>query len=189
MNIILDMDEVIVSFMQPLLDKYNEKHQSNVNMESITSWELPPGMTQIFNEQGFFVSLPPLPGAIEGVRKLVEGGHDVIIATSPSRNGHIAKEKMTWIDIWLPEMMENLHIVHRKDRLVGDVLCDDRPKFLTDFPGWTIMMDKPWNRDAHIHKCIRVEGFAELMVVLEAMPMIKDAAQHIDVARLFPEGY
>ena len=147
MRLVIDMDEVIVDLMGPVLKQFNRTYGTKLIKEDITSWDLPKEMCEIFMQPDFFLGLEPFPEAIEGVRKLVDRGHDVIIATAPSGSPDIAKDKMLWVNAWMPEMIDNLYITQRKDRIKGDLICDDRPTYLMEFDGISVAMDRPWNRE------------------------------------------
>ena len=153
MRIICDMDEVIVDMMNPLLKRYNEKHSSDITIEDITQWELPGDMKVIFRDIGFFYNLKPLAGAMVGIKRLMEWGHDVVIASNHSGETHIASQKVGWVGWYFPELSNNLMMGHRKDLLQGDVIIDDNPDYLISSPcPIKICMDRPWNRMKNIVK-------------------------------------
>ncbi len=164
MRLIIDMDEVLVDFLGPLLDKYNKRYDKEMVLDDIKSWDLPQEMINIFLEDDFFLTLPPLSGAIDGIRELKQNGHDIIIATSPSERPGIAREKMIWMKVWLPEFVHDLHIVERKDRLIGDLLIDDSPKHLNNFKGKTMCMARRYNED--VTSTFRVKNWTEIKLVI-----------------------
>ncbi len=167
MRITMDMDEVIADCMGPLLDIYNRRYSTCLIKEDIKEWGLPKEMIEIFSEEDFFLNLPPLEGAIEGMRSLKAAGHDVIIATSASGIPNAAKDKVTWIKIWLPEFLDDLCIIHRKDRLIGDLICDDRPLYLDQFSGpFKLLMDRPWNRNC---RHTRITSWVDLLQVIKRL--------------------
>jgi 5'-nucleotidase len=177
MKLVVDMDEVIVNLMEPTIEVYNDKYKTNLMLADITEWKLPKGMKELFNIPGFFLGLPPLEGAVEGMRELrsKKEGHDIIIATSPSGTPHIAQEKMLWLKFWLPEFMGGLHLCHRKDRLIGDLICDDCPEYLTNFQGARLIMDRPWNRDLIFDDDFytnRVKSFDDIVRQVDLLTMI-----------------
>ena len=84
------------------------------------------------SQYGFFTSLEPLPGAIDGYRAL-EAHFEVYILTAPSyRNPLCYTEKRVWVGEHLgEETTKNLIICKRKGLLKGDFLIDDHlyPEF------------------------------------------------------------
>ncbi len=168
MKIIMDMDEVIVDLLGPLTKKYNERYGSTFTRDDITAWELPKRMIDIFKEDDFFLRLPPLPGAIKGMRDLKALGHDVIIATSPSGTPRIAKDKMYWVKGWLPEFLDKMIITGDKRNVTGDLICDDYHMNLVDWPGpYKVVMDRRYNRDFDMPNLYRVCEFKGLLLVVD----------------------
>ena len=75
---------------------------------------------------GFFLSLEPLPGAIEAV-KWLEQHHEVYITTRPSYlNVHCYSEKREWVEKYFGlHTCKNLTFAPNKGLIIGDVLIDD----------------------------------------------------------------
>ena len=145
MRIILDLDEVVCDMMNPLITTHNDRFNSDITIDDITSWDLPIDMVEIFTESAFFPNLPPIPGAIDGVKKLLEWGHDIVIATNHSDNNYIAADKVLWLQEHLPELAGNMMIGGRKDILQGDIIIDDNPDYLLNSPcPIKICMDRSW---------------------------------------------
>jgi 5'-nucleotidase len=90
--------------------------------ERAAAWEL-------MKDPGFFVSMPPIPGALAGIVKLRDFGHDVRIVTKPIRSSRFcASEKQLWVKRWLgKEWLECLVITSDKTVVRGDYLLDDAP--------------------------------------------------------------
>ena len=77
---------------------------------------------------GFFLSLQPIEGAIDGVNRLRQE-FDTFILTAPStRNPHCYSEKRIWIEEHFDyELVKRLIISPDKGLLKGDYLIDDQP--------------------------------------------------------------
>ena len=80
------------------------------------------------NEAGLFFSLKPIPGAIEGFRKLMEYYDVYVLSTAPWENVTALSEKNAWIKEYLPEAYKRVIYSHNKHLCVGDYLIDDRLK-------------------------------------------------------------
>lgn len=80
------------------------------------------------NEAGLFFSLKPIPGAIEGFRKLMEYYDVYVLSTAPWENVTALSEKNAWIKEYLPESYKRVIYSHNKHLCVGDYLIDDRLK-------------------------------------------------------------
>ena len=134
--------------VNPLISMHHDKYNSDIIIDDVTGWDLPADMVEIFTKPGFFLHLPPIPGAIDGVKKLLEWGHDIIIATNHSDTDYIAADKVLWVQRNLPMLAANMMIGGRKDVLQGDIIIDDNPDYLINSPcRYKICMDRPWNRE------------------------------------------
>ena len=148
MRIILDLDETVADMLNPLISMHHDKYNSDIIIDDVTGWDLPHDMVEIFTKPGFFLHLPPIPGAIDGVAKLLEWGHDIIIATNHSNIDYIAADKVLWVQRNLPMLSTNMMIGARKDVLQGDIIIDDNPDYLINSPcPIKICMDRPWNKN------------------------------------------
>ena len=79
---------------------------------------------------GVYRNLNPYPGAIDNLRKLIDAGWDVWIATKiPNDNPGAATEKLLWIAEHAPFLRKSVIITPNKGTLGTklDFLIDDRP--------------------------------------------------------------
>jgi len=159
MRIIVDMDEVLVQFVDEVLCRWNTLKDTRFTRDHIDMWHmeatLGPGsfekITEWIAEPDFFENLEPMPGAIHGFNTLRQD-HDVVIATSLAagiENGYDSKRR--WLKKHFPDF-DHKHFIctSRKGLLKGDVLIDDAVHFLEDW--WNngnnraITFHAPWNR-------------------------------------------
>lgn len=133
LRILLDMDGITADFFGPLLHEYQRRTGESVPIERITEWDMgknvshPETIFAIFHEHGFFENLPPVPGAIEAIKRFLELGHEVVIVSAPC-TPHSAAEKIKWCAKHLPFMdQKNLILCHHKYKytISGDVIVDD----------------------------------------------------------------
>jgi 5'(3')-deoxyribonucleotidase len=75
-----------------------------------------------------FINLKPIPGAINGFRKLMEYYDVYVLSTAPWENETALSEKNAWIKKYLPEAYKRVIYSHNKHLCVGDYLIDDRLK-------------------------------------------------------------
>lgn len=157
-TIAVDMDGVLVEQVIPVLAKL--KHEMNVNLckSDITDWQFPIKETNIKIEiekaersEQFVMAMPPIRGAIEGIRKL-SGKFNIIIATS--------RESCT--DSWSCEWLDSHSITYERfvnTRSEGkilsgiDILIDDYIENIREFMRngeqnrQAILFAQPWNYD------------------------------------------
>lgn len=130
LKIILDSDGVLVDPIAKVLRLYNKEYDCNLKIEDIHDWDLNkvqrPGtdILKYFNNPGFFRDLKPLDGAHYYLKKLIDDGHDILVATSSPKNGII--DKIDNLLELFPFFTEDQIIpISRKFWLKGDVMLDD----------------------------------------------------------------
>lgn len=113
LTIYIDMDGVLANFKKAadqLAKNLPEEISEKVNMDEVLN----------------FSHFEPMPNAIESVKKIIDMGHDVFIASTPPWNNPAAwGQKRDWIEEHLPELKRKVFLTHRKDMLIGDILIDD----------------------------------------------------------------
>src|ERR1035437_9029617 len=78
-------------------------------------------------QEGFFVGLDPIEGAVEAFKKLSERYDCFFLTTAPWSNVHSLSEKRIWVEKHLGEYaFKRLITTHRKDLSRGHYLIDDR---------------------------------------------------------------
>jgi 5'(3')-deoxyribonucleotidase len=159
MLIVLDQDEVLCEWLNTVLKWYNEDRGTTYTRADVTQWDV---ISCLPNSRDFLRSilrypetyrdLEPVPGAIDGVKKLIDDGHDVVIATAtPKFAGISFHGKLEWIRRNMPFFdLDNFVSIKRKDLLVrqGAVLLDDGPHNLEAWAksgGYAVAYDHAWN--------------------------------------------
>lgn len=159
LRILVDLDGIVADFFKLLFREYERETGESVDVSQILSWDMakfvqhPDTLNQIFSRQGFFTRLDPIPGAVEAVKELHAGGHEVVIVSSPCTH-HSAAEKLEWCARHLPFLdQKNVWIGHKKHHVRGDVLIDDGPHnisaYRAEHPGALLLgISYPYNLDA-----------------------------------------
>jgi 5'-nucleotidase len=136
-TILCDMDGIIVNLFTYWLDAIEQEYGVKVEPHEIVRWDLHNcgrlkelGAAKVYgflSTPGFFRNAPALPGALEGLKKLHDAGHKIVILSSPS--GPIsAKEKLEWLAEKLPWLSDkNIMLANQKTMVKGDILIDDHP--------------------------------------------------------------
>lgn len=108
-TIFLDMDDTIADFTG----------------HPVFEGQMPPDAKHM-HEEGFFLSLKPIPGALVAVRALSWMGYDVHILSKPvAISSHSYSEKVKWIGMWFPELINKINFSQNKGHFKGDYLIDD----------------------------------------------------------------
>ncbi len=134
-------------FLEELLDRYNHIYKTNIQEQDIKQWDLScyPGMKELFLEPGFFKDLKPYPNTIEIIEQLYLEEFDIYICTNPMGNRNAMRDKTIWMERNLPFLVRE-NFVLTPVKLFGDVIFDDAPHYISDFPGCTIINDRPYNK-------------------------------------------
>lgn len=166
MVLCIDIDDVICPLQETVIKLFNERFGSNYTLKNFTEYNimnvlpLQDGsvMKGMYGEPGLYNKIKPLPGAQEGLQKLINDGHQVYLVSAavPKTYG----EKVEFIHRYFP-FIDDGHIVCMKHKWMFkcDVMIEDNYETLTAKPYYhRILMDKPWNQSAKdyvydIHRC------------------------------------
>lgn len=135
----LELARLGIAYADPTLDFYISKRYDDP--EIVTMLE------SIHNSEGFFLSLPPIEGAIEAWHTIQELGFYPRINSKPLRsNPHCREEKLASIDYYFgPTAADEAYIGSDKESEPGIALIDDRPG-LHDGKTWKrVIFTQPWN--------------------------------------------
>lgn len=169
MVVLLDMDNVVADLMSKWLEIYNNEYNDNLKAEEINTWKIetlarkcsPEQFHEIVTRSGFFADLTVLPNAIEVTRRLQQAGHDLYFVTAtPYDNPTGGFDKQNWVEKHFPHIGKSRVIqTHNKQMIKGDILFDDGPTNLINFPNIKIAMDFPYNRNIIVN--YRVSNWLE----------------------------
>lgn len=177
MKIGIDLDGVVYDFVSALRDYLvEETGRSPSDFPDATTWGFFKewGLTVeqyeravrrgIRDRRVFWIGVP-LPGAIDGLRALVEDGHHLTIVTAREIAGaEIAARHATesWLSAWeVPH--HDLRISNSKTGLGLDLLLDDAPHHYEEAVAAgerCVLFSRPWNLGAH-PEAERVWGWNE----------------------------
>jgi 5'(3')-deoxyribonucleotidase len=175
MRIILDQDEVLCHWTKRILQYWNEDHLDRppMTMADIHNWDhrtnMGPdselGLRAYMRFPYFYFDLEAIDGAVEGVKQLLEQGHEIRIASSVPRSATMAYVgKVEWLRRHMPFFdISHFYACSHKEELEGDLLFDDGLHNLIPWEkrGRTaVAMARPWNKD---WKGTRVESWPEFV--------------------------
>lgn len=161
LNILCDMDGILVDLTPYWLDCIARDTGVRVFPNEINQWSIhkcgelstlrPDQIYGYLHQPGFFLNAPALEGAVEGLKTLHDAGHEIFICSSPS-SGVSAKEKVEWLAVKAPWLkLDKIILCNKKTMVKGDVLIDDHPETLTEYPRhWpaalALGIEYPYNR-------------------------------------------
>jgi 5'-nucleotidase len=140
LRIALDMDEVVADVMPKFLDlfeQYNGRKPSPEELAGRKIYELPGGkqVRQHIYDKGFFLDLPLIPGAKEGVLELSQH-YEIFFVTAAQEFRNSLEDKYDWLLQHFP-FVDWRHFVFCGDKSViqTDYLLDDHAFNLRTFSG------------------------------------------------------
>ena len=100
-------------------------------------------------EKGFFLSLDPIPGAVQACNEMLTEGYQVYLCTSPqSRFENCVDEKYQWVLHHMGRPWTDRMILTKDKTLIqGDILIDDKPNITGLLsPSWVqVIFSQPYN--------------------------------------------
>jgi 5'(3')-deoxyribonucleotidase len=186
MKIAIDIDEVLADFANPLDDYIQAKYKVKMDRHKWNTadwWQTWGGSktTAIgkifeFSQSQGFADLPVIPGALDGVKKLKDMGHELVVITG--RPLEWMDQTKAWLDKHFPGMFERVestdfHMAkggHKNKGMIArdlgcDILIDDFPHYAEEanLNGVTVLLfDSGFNHGYPEHDRIRrVKGWEE----------------------------
>jgi 5'(3')-deoxyribonucleotidase len=185
----VDSDGVVYDWHGYMVPFLSDALGVELDRNQFTEWDLAKAVQvskakfyELFEQavnKGAFRKGEPLPGAIEGLKKLMADGHRVRIVTSKILRNELLSEwamvdTVTWY--YGIQCLHGLELVFtsgsRKVDYKADVVIDDKPDF-----GWVqdeaynLLFDQPWNRSvtAVYNHAFRVDGWEEILDMVESI--------------------
>jgi len=161
MIILIDLDNVAADLMKKWLDTYNSEYNDDLRAEQITTWGIetfaskcsPREFHNIIERAEFFADLDVFPNAVEVTARLQASGHELYFVTAtPYDNPTAGYDKYNWVQKYFPHLGKTRVIqAHHKHMVKGDLLFDDGPINLQNFPGIKIAMDFAYNKNVPVN--------------------------------------
>lgn len=183
-TLLIDMDAILADILKTWLPLINKDYNENLAVDNITNWNIAnctktathDQVMEYLNNPKFFEDLDPIPGAIENLKKLHEEGFDIWIVTAPPYSCDTAfTGKLHWMAKHAPFIPQDRVIFARhKGMIHGDILFDDGPHNLAEFPRTAVAMDYPFNKD---YEGPRVKNWDEFYQFAQEYRAKKEEAQ------------
>lgn len=156
MIVMCDIDNCLNDLIAKAVTLYNDRNNKDIQLSDITTYDLADclpeddadGIIKLFQEKELWDSLKPLPGAQDGLKKIIKQGHRVILATATDPINFMWK--IEWLQKWFPFIpSENVIRIMDKSLIRCDVIIDDCLDNLTSNIAERICIDCVWNKSAH----------------------------------------
>jgi len=191
-DLLLDMDGCVADFHGHLFALYAARYGvvylpdtfKEHDLVKTVGWPVYRMMVEIFNEPEFFREIPPYPGAVEIVNRLLDDGHTIEICTSPTSvrmpdgtkriNPHCLNGKMDWVARHMPRLSKCVTVTKTKRRVRGDALADDSGHNILPWceahpSGTGLVVERPWNESLQLPanaRRVRLEDLPEVLRTL-----------------------
>ena len=172
----IDFDETLFPTLEKVLEIYNKRHGTNIELSQITKYHLHDNFTadvadeliELFVEKDVYDCLQPYKGAIRAIKTIVEQGNEVYIATSTDvRNMGWKEELLQKYFPFIPK--KNLIRIHNKALLNVDVLVEDKLDNLKSTFADRVCFNQPWNQDEeadYVYSISRIHHWSEITNVI-----------------------
>jgi 5'(3')-deoxyribonucleotidase len=176
LKIAIDFDSTLFPTMEKVLDIYNKRHNTNIELSQITTYNLhdslPPNVSdeliKLFIDKNLYENLQPYKGAARTVKTLIEQGHEVYVATASNIKNMEWKEQLLQKHFpFIPK--KNLICIHNKALLNVGVMIDDSLENLKTTFADRICIDQPWNQDDdadYVYSIYRCHHWGEIINVI-----------------------
>lgn len=181
MIIAVDFDNILNNLAEKTVEFYNAHNDKNIQMSDITSYnfydcfskEDADGMVKLFKTKALWDLLTPIPGARDGLQKLVDAGHRVYIVTATATENW--PWKISWFKKYFPFFnTDNIIRMMDKSLFKCDVMIEDcYDQLIKNRPCRKICLDYPWNRNEgrdFVYDIRRCENWTQ---ILEAVNQIE----------------
>lgn len=165
-TIAIDVDDVLNNLNDRVMQMFNEESEYRLTSDMFTSYDLyeclpfevAEAYTKFWLREDVCKSLKPVWHSQWGVKKLIDEGYNVVLATSTHYNTLVWK--VEWIKTNFPFIDTSKIInIYDKSLLNVDIMIDDCvEKLIANIHCHRVCLDKPWNRNVRdeaysIHRC------------------------------------
>lgn len=175
-KIAIDFDGTLFPTLEKVLEIYNKKHNTKIELSQITAYnlydtlpaEIADELIELFVDKDVYSYLQPYKGAIRAVKTMVEQGHEIYVATSTDvRNMEWKEELLQKYFPFIPK--DNLIRIHHKSLLNIDVLVEDKLDNLKSTFADRVCFNQPWNIDAnadYVYSIYRIHHWSEITNII-----------------------
>jgi len=178
----LDIDGVIVDYIQPVLPLLSEVCKRQVTYSELCHWDLSKALdvpvhkinavwSEMYNNR-LLLEAPPVEGALDGIRSL--SGHELCIITGrPYMIKHVTE---TWFSNYAVKYDELIFATPGSKLSVAggiDVFIEDYYEEairLSEAGIFTLLYDRPWNQSLFLpDSCRRVKDWNDIVSVVRTI--------------------
>jgi len=179
MRILVDMDDVLEQLLVGWTKYLNARYGTDVKVSDITEWNVTKAFPTLTREQVYGAPLddemwdlvPPMPGADEAIRQLINEGHEIYVVTASDWQTLPAKMEKVLFRYFPYIGFDHVIITKNKHIIKGDILIDDGPHNLEGGEYRKILFTAPHNLtfDEGSVGAVRVNSWSEALDAVHAI--------------------
>lgn len=173
----IDVDDVVADLLTAWLARYNLLYDDALTPEDLDRWELDQCVSKACGKKIFGMLTPdiyrevkPIPGAFLACEQYRRLGSVFFVSACLDLGHEVAK--FQWlVDHGFLAPDEGFRFIAVRDTkrdVLVDVLLDDKPEHVNEFPGWALLLNRPHNRSAKTHR-IRINHLGEGLPLLRGL--------------------
>lgn len=176
MLIICDIDDTICNLQETVIKIFNKRYNTEYTLEDFHSFDIMDVLQveeatkfkAIYGESGVYDLVKPFAGSQEGLRKLINDGHQVYLASNIVPETH--SEKVAFIKRYFP-FIDPSRIIAIKDKwlLRAEVMIEDNLDNLLAKPYYErVLMNRPWNQWSkdYVYGIYRCNNWSEIVAAV-----------------------
>lgn len=176
MIVCVDIDDTLCNLQEVVIGIFNKRYNTHYVLEDFHSFDIMEVLPieeatkfkAIYGESGVYDLVKPFTGSQEGLRKLINDGHQVYLASHIVPETH--SEKVAFIQRYYP-FIDPSRIIAIKDKwlLRADILVEDNLDNLLVKPySERVLMDRPWNQSTkdYVYGVRRCHNWNEIVAAV-----------------------
>lgn len=185
LTILIDMDDVLDNLLEAWVSELNDLYGMSVDPNDINDWDLSLFFKGISTRslymplfwERFWEGVKPKEGAVEGVEKLLDDGHEVFVVTAAHPNTISTKLNKCLFKYFPCITRDEVIVTSHKQMIVGDVLIDDAPHNLIGGKYIGILFGAPHNAkyEAEKNGLIRANSWDEVYNIISKIAQEEQA--------------
>jgi len=168
-RILVDMDGVLADVYVRLFEIHEKETGQKLTAADIAGKleeEAFPDQRKWVSAPGFFRTLPIIKGSREALEKLGTF-YDIIVVSLATEFPNSLTDKLMWLYKHFPFIgWKQIVFCGDKSLVKADIMIDDHPKNLDNFPGKTYIFTQPLNLFINNSRHTRVNSWEELEKIL-----------------------
>lgn len=176
MLICVDIDDTVCNLQETVIGIFNKRYNTEYALEDFHNFDIMEVLPieeatkfkAIYGESGVYDLVKPFVGSQEGLRKLMNDGHQIYFASNILPATH--SEKVAFIQRYYP-FIDPSRIIAIKDKwlLRTDVMIEDNLDNLLAKPYYErILIDRPWNQwnKDYVYGIRRCNNWSEIVAAV-----------------------